>query len=170
MGILLNQRHCCSFKIVKSIYAYCQRHRFREWHLLTARKRSFLGQGNVLPPANEVWGKVIFSVVCVKNSVYRGVCLSACWDTTPLRSRPPGTRHSPKPPKADPPGPGTPPDPPGTRHPPPLEQTPQDQVPLCSACWDIWSTSRQYASYWNAILLYLCVILFKGGGLTSQHA
>ena len=25
-----------------------------------------------LPPANEVWGKVIFSQVCVKNSVHRG--------------------------------------------------------------------------------------------------
>ena len=31
-----------------------------------ARKRS-------LPPANEVWGKVIFSEACVKNSVHRGV-------------------------------------------------------------------------------------------------
>ena len=26
-----------------------------------------------LPPANEVWGKVIFSEACVKNSVYGGV-------------------------------------------------------------------------------------------------
>ena len=25
-----------------------------------------------LPPANEVWGKVIFSVACVKNSVHSG--------------------------------------------------------------------------------------------------
>ena len=43
-----------------------------------------------LPPANEVWGKVIFSVACVKNSVHRGggVCLSACWDTTPRRHPP----------------------------------------------------------------------------------
>ena len=38
-----------------------------------------------LPPANEFWGKVIFSVACVKNSVYMGwgVCLSTCWDTIP---------------------------------------------------------------------------------------
>ena len=28
-----------------------------------------------LPPANEVWGKVIFSEACVKNSVHGGVCL-----------------------------------------------------------------------------------------------
>ena len=26
----------------------------------------------LLPPANEVWGKVIFSEACVKNSVHRG--------------------------------------------------------------------------------------------------
>ena len=26
----------------------------------------------LLPPANEVWGKVIFSQACVKNSVHRG--------------------------------------------------------------------------------------------------
>ena len=31
------------------------------------------------------WAKVIFSQVCVKNSVQRGgwVCLSACWDAAP---------------------------------------------------------------------------------------
>ena len=27
----------------------------------------------LLPPANKVWGKVIFSEACVKNSVHRGV-------------------------------------------------------------------------------------------------
>ena len=27
-------------------------------------------QPNFLPPANEVWGKVIFSEACVKNSVH----------------------------------------------------------------------------------------------------
>ena len=39
-----------------------------------------------LPPANEVWGNVIFSVACVQNSVHGGggFCLSACSDTTPL--------------------------------------------------------------------------------------
>ena len=29
----------------------------------------------LLPPANEVWGKVIFSETCVKNSVHKGGCL-----------------------------------------------------------------------------------------------
>ena len=56
----------------------------------------------LLPPASEVWGKVIFSEACVKNSVHKGeVCLSACWNTTPPRSRqplfleqtPPWSRH-----------------------------------------------------------------------------
>ena len=28
----------------------------------------------LLPPANEVWGKLIFSEACVKNSVHRGRC------------------------------------------------------------------------------------------------
>ena len=57
-----------------------------------------------LPPANEVWGKVIFSESCVKNSVHRGgVCLSACWDTPLGAGTPPGSRQHP-PPGADPPG------------------------------------------------------------------
>ena len=64
----------------------------------------------LLPPANEVWGKVIFSVACVKNSVHRGVCLSACYDT---------------PPGADPSGADTP----QSRH-PLLEQTPPGADPL----------------------------------------
>ena len=67
-----------------------------------------------LPPANEVWGKIIFSVVCVKNSVNRGICLSACWDTI-LREQ---TSQEQTPPRADSP----PEQPPGSRYPP-------DQVP-----------------------------------------
>ena len=43
----------------------------------------------LLPPANEVWCKVTFSEACAKNSVHRGVCLSACWDTPPGPSPPP---------------------------------------------------------------------------------
>ena len=33
-------------------------------------------------------GKVIFSQVCVKNSVRGGVCLSVCWDTPPGQTPP----------------------------------------------------------------------------------
>ena len=95
--------------------------------VVTARKRS-LGQGNIFTP------------VC--HSVHRGVCLSACWDTTPLQTRhpldqaAPQTRHTPPrpapPDQANPPRPGTHP-----RH---------------RACWEIRSTRGRYASYWNAIL------------------
>ena len=102
-------------------------------------------QRSLLPPANEVWGKVIFSVACVRNSVHRvGVCLHA--GIPPPRSR---HTHSPRPgtPRAGPPGPGTP-LPPQTRHPPRVD------TPLRSACWEIRSTSGRYASYyWNEILL-----------------
>ena len=67
----------------------------------------------LLPPANEVWGKVIFSEACVKNSVQGGGSASVhagiphppsrpggtplAPGTTPLQTRqaPPGTRHPP---------------------------------------------------------------------------
>ena len=55
----------------------------------------------LLPPANEVWGKVIFSEACVKNSVHRGRGSASVHAGIP-----PGTRHTP----------------PGTRH--PLDQAP----------------------------------------------
>ena len=96
----------------------------------------------------------VFTPVC--HSVHRGgVCLSACWDHVPPRTRhtPPGTMHPPRticppwdhappgtmhPPRtmhpqdqAHPPGPGTPRDqaPPGTMHPPRTRHTAQDHAP-----------------------------------------
>ena len=91
---------------------------------------------SVLPPANEVWGKVLFSELCVKNSVHGGGGVPG--------QVPPGTRYTP-----------------GTRHPPRTRYTPWDQVhppgpgipPRSSACREIRVTSGQYASYWNAFLL-----------------
>ena len=49
-----------------------------------------------LPPANEVWGKVIVSVACVKNSVHGGgVCLCMLgYHTPPEADTPPGTVHA----------------------------------------------------------------------------
>ena len=92
----------------------------------------------LLPPANEVWGKVIFSEACVKNSVHGG----SAWADTPLG---PGTPHQTMYTPQDQvhplqdqagtpsPGPGTPPGtrqvpldqagPPGTR-----QVCPQDQA------------------------------------------
>ena len=69
----------------------------------------------LLPSANEVWGKVIFlHLFVILFTGGRGrVCLSACWDTTPR----PGT--------------------PQTRHLPDQAPTPPDQaLPCCKACWD----------------------------------
>ena len=61
----------------------------------------------LLPPANEVWGKVIFSEACVKNSVRRGGGSASvhAW-ITPEPGRHPRTRQAP----------------PGTRHPPPAPE------------------------------------------------
>ena len=73
----------------------------------------FLHTCILLPPANKVWGKVIFfAPVC--HSVHRRVCLGARWDTHPHS----GSRY-----------------PPGSRHPPweqtaPREETPWEQTPL----------------------------------------
>ena len=60
------------------------------------------------------WGKVMFlqaSVILLTG----GVCLSACWDSTPPRTRHPGSRHPPE----------------QTHHPPDprSRHTPQEQIP-----------------------------------------
>ena len=70
----------------------------------------------LLPPTTKLGQGYVFTGIC--HSVNRGgVCLSACWDTTP-----PGSRH---PPRAD-----TPPE----QTPPPQEQTPHppEQISLRS--------------------------------------
>ena len=84
----------------------------------------------LLPPANEVWGKVIFlhlSVILFTG----GVCLSACWDTTPR------TMH--------PPGPCTPRDhaPPQDHAPPGTMHFPRDHAPLPK--WDHAHTPQDHA-------------------------
>ena len=76
----------------------------------------------------------VFTRVC--HSVHRGVCLGACWDTTPRDQAPPRSRH-PTPDQAPPPQEQTPRTrhPPGadtqpqTRHPPPPGADPPDQAP-----------------------------------------
>ena len=78
-----------------------------------------------LPAATKLGQGNIFTSVCLSTGGGRGVCLSACWDTHPPRSRhPPGADPPPReqtPPGADTlPGADTPlgADPPQTRHPP----------------------------------------------------
>ena len=57
----------------------------------------------LLPPTNEVWGKVIFSVACVKNSVDRGAAsVPAGIPPPPPARQTPLARQTPSG-KADPP-------------------------------------------------------------------
>ena len=104
----------------------------------------------LLPPANEVWGKVIFLHLsfCSRGGVPGQV--------PPRDQVPPRTRYTSRPgtlswDQVHPQGPGTPP---RTRYTPDqVHPPPRDQVhPRSNACWEIRATSGQYASYWNAFL------------------
>ena len=55
--------------VYKLLHLSRQRLKFSLLHKDSIKLSTKLG---FLPPANEVWGKVIFSVACVKNSVHRG--------------------------------------------------------------------------------------------------
>ena len=83
-----------------------------------------------LPPATKLGQGNIFTGVC--DSVHRGWSASVDAGIPPPPG--PGTTTSPQ-------GPGTP----RSRHPPPPNR----------AYWEIWPTSGRYASYLNAILLYV---------------
>ena len=72
------------------------------------------------------WAKVMFLQVCVILFTGRGVCLSACWDTTPQEQTPPRSRHPP--PGADTPWEQTPP--PQEQTPPRVADTPPEQSRL----------------------------------------
>ena len=100
----------------------------------------------------------MFSQACVILFT-GGECLPQCMlGDTPPPQQTPWSRHSlgvDAPQSRDTPLEQTPPreqTPPEQTPPwggdPPREQTP----PHCRACWEIWSTRGQYASYWNAIL------------------
>ena len=93
---------------------------------------------------NEV-AKVMFLQACVCPQG-GGVCLSACWDTTPPWSRPLPLEQIPPPPEQIPPGSDTPPE---QTHPP--EQTPPPRRGDCHCC-------GQYAFYWNAFLFEKAVV------------
>ena len=91
---------------------------------------------NIFTIRNKIWDKVIFSEVCVKNSVHGG-CLPHC-----MLGYTPNQRQTP--PRAD------------TLPPTDQRQTPHSGADTpCSLCYEIWPTSRQYTSYWNAYLLSL---------------
>ena len=98
----------------------------------------YLSESKCLPPANEVWGKVIFPVACVKNSVHGGVP----GQVPPRQVHPPG-RYTP--------WAGTPS--PSGRYPLGRYTSPGQVHPtVSSVCWEIWATSGRYASNWNVFL------------------
>ena len=95
----------------------------------------------------QSWGRVIFSVACVKNSVHGG----STWAGTP----PPPGRYIPQAgtsPRQVHPRAGT--HPPGQVHTPPGRYTPWAGTPP-ARYYEIRSMSGRYASYWNAFLLIL---------------
>ena len=108
------------------------------------RPQRSCGQGNIFTPVCHSF--------CSQGGWW-GVCLSACWDTTPR------TRH-PLPLEPDtPPNRHTPRDQtPRSRHPlehaPPETRPPQSRHTPPEADSSIRSTSGRYASYWIAFLYY----------------
>ena len=79
--------------------------KFNNWYAAIGEQR-FLGTQRtdalscywwLLPPANEVWGKVIFSEACVKNSVHGGCLLQVhAGMPPPWKQTPPGSSHPPR--------------------------------------------------------------------------
>ena len=114
--------------------------------LLPSKKSNLVTKLPLLPPANEVWGKVIFSVACVKNSVHGGGKYLGRYTpragTPPRQVHPPG-RYNPTPHQVHPQPLGR-----YITSPTPWAGTP----PRSNACWEIRATSGRYASYWNAFL------------------
>ena len=107
---------------------------------------------------NEVVAKVMFLQVCVCPQ--GGGCLPQCmlgchsppWMMNPPEREPPRMEN---PPDGEPPPPdGEPPGwrPPQMENPPRWRTPPWMEKPPREADSSIWSTSGQYASYWNAFL------------------
>ena len=89
-----------------------------EFQNLFIKAATFARLFRLLPPANEVWGKVIFSEACVKNFVHGGVP-----GQVPPGPGTPRTKYTP-PDQVHPEGPGTP----QTMY-THQDQVPRDQVP-----------------------------------------
>ena len=114
----------------------------------------------LLPSTMKLWQGNVFTPVC--HFVHRGSGrhpLGA--NTPPPEQTSPWEQTAPE--QTPPLGADTPPlgadtrqeqTPPGSRH-PPRSRSPRAETPPHSACWEIWATIGQYASYWNAYLLLL---------------
>ena len=97
-----------------------------------------------LPPANAVWGKVIFLHLSVILFTGGSTCAGTPLAGTPQAGTPP-RRYTPRA---------------GTS---PLGRYP----PRTSACWEIRATSVRYASYWNAFLFRK---FLKYVGIDAPHS
>ena len=104
--------------------------------IITARKRSLRRLCFYQPQRS--WAKVMLLQASVILST-GGVCLSACWDTTPPPplegTHPPGSR------------------PHGRTHPTRADPPPGGDTPWEAESGIIRSMSSRYTSYWNAFLL-----------------
>ena len=109
----------------------CRNFRFKahlHWLKAEAKAKTSFDVSRFYRPQRSCEGYV-FTPVCQSFCSRGGVCLSACWDTTPPRTRHPRCRH---PPEQTPPRTRHPPrsrHPPGTRHHHPGAGTPQ-RTPL----------------------------------------
>ena len=138
-----------SLSLRTAIYHIIGRHTMRS--LLQSGWMTNSSDPTYLLPANKVWGKVIF--------LHLSVILFTPLDQVhplgqvhPPDQVPPRTRYTPWD-QVHSPGPGTPPW--DQVHPLGPGTPPWDQVhPPSSACWEIWTTSGRYASYWNVFLLF----------------
>ena len=119
----------------------------------------------LLPPTNEVWGKVIFLhlsvILFTRGSTREGTALdryTLLWVGTPLGRYTAYQVH---------PLAGTPP-----RQVPPGRYPPGQVHPLPTVHAGIWSTSGQYASYWNEFLfgLLFCQKLHENEKLDWEGA
>ena len=175
-GIYLSEIFCRNCRYFK-VGSFPENQQNKTENSIAQKYFSFPRRGIYLLPATTKLGQGnVFTGIC--DSVQRGVCLSACWDTTPQEQTPPEDQT--------PLGADTPPDhtpweqtPPGSRHPqeqtpsqtrhppwsrhPPWTRHPPDQTPPWEQTpprpdtpWEvdaiIQSMSSRYASYWNAFL------------------
>ena len=94
---------CCLHYLTVSHYLWHEDIKNMNWSLdffvvsfFTFLRNFWTNKVLYLPPANEVWGKVIFSEACVKNSVQKGESASVhAGIPHPRPGTPPGSRRPP---------------------------------------------------------------------------
>ena len=86
---VIASRCIVSFCLLVSTYIVCERLSVMQSFLLHSK------EGQLLPPPTKLGQGYVFTGMC--DSVHGGgVCLSACWDTTPQSRHPPGADTPPR--------------------------------------------------------------------------